>query len=112
MSPESGGFAFLPLCRPWCRHPLATCSDVVFLDWCGNPVRCVIDTIVIRQRPPSAGTLSWSAWAKGGRHAGEGAEIRECEGESMPQNIYDDPEFFAGYSQLRRSREGLAGAPE
>jgi SAM-dependent methyltransferase len=30
----------------------------------------------------------------------------------MPQNIYDDPEFFAGYSQLRRSREGLAGAPE
>ena len=30
----------------------------------------------------------------------------------MPQNIYDDPDFFAGYSQLRRSREGLAGAPE
>ena len=30
----------------------------------------------------------------------------------MPQNIYDDPEFFEGYSQLRRSREGLAGAPE
>src|SRR5499426_4726321 len=30
----------------------------------------------------------------------------------MSQNIYDDPAFFAGYSQLRRSREGLAGAPE
>ena len=30
----------------------------------------------------------------------------------MPQNLYDDPEFFAGYSQLPRSREGLAGAPE
>lgn len=30
----------------------------------------------------------------------------------MAQNIYDDPEFFAGYSQFRRSREGLAGAPE
>jgi ubiquinone/menaquinone biosynthesis C-methylase UbiE len=30
----------------------------------------------------------------------------------MPQNIYDDPEFFEGYSQLPRSREGLAGAPE
>src|SRR5947209_5154105 len=30
----------------------------------------------------------------------------------MPQNIYDDPEFFEGYSQFRRSREGLAGAPE
>jgi ubiquinone/menaquinone biosynthesis C-methylase UbiE len=30
----------------------------------------------------------------------------------MPQNIYDDPQFFAGYSQLLRSREGLAGAPE
>jgi SAM-dependent methyltransferase/catechol 2,3-dioxygenase-like lactoylglutathione lyase family enzyme len=31
---------------------------------------------------------------------------------SMPQNIYDNPDFFAGYSQFRRSREGLAGAPE
>ncbi|MCW3096633.1 MAG: SAM-dependent methyltransferase [Chthonomonadaceae bacterium] len=30
----------------------------------------------------------------------------------MAQNIYDDPDFFAGYSQFRRSREGLAGAPE
>src|SRR5438034_11057589 len=30
----------------------------------------------------------------------------------MPQNVYDNPDFFAGYSQLRRSREGLAGAPE
>ena len=30
----------------------------------------------------------------------------------MPQNIYDDPDFFEGYSQLRRSCEGLAGAPE
>jgi Cyclopropane fatty acid synthase and related methyltransferases len=30
----------------------------------------------------------------------------------MAQNIYDDPEFFEGYSQFPRSREGLAGAPE
>ncbi len=30
----------------------------------------------------------------------------------MAQNLYDDPDFFAGYSQFRRSREGLAGAPE
>jgi SAM-dependent methyltransferase len=30
----------------------------------------------------------------------------------MSQNIYDQPDFFAGYSQFRRSREGLAGAPE
>ncbi len=30
----------------------------------------------------------------------------------MADNLYDDPEFFAGYSQLLRSREGLAGAPE
>ena len=30
----------------------------------------------------------------------------------MAQNIYDTPEFFAGYSQLRRSLHGLAGAPE
>ena len=30
----------------------------------------------------------------------------------MTQNIYDDEEFFAGYSRLRRSVEGLDGAPE
>lgn len=30
----------------------------------------------------------------------------------MPQNIYDNPVFFAGYSQFQRSREGLVGAPE
>jgi SAM-dependent methyltransferase len=30
----------------------------------------------------------------------------------MTQNIYDDPEFFAGYSRLGRSIEGLEGAPE
>jgi SAM-dependent methyltransferase len=28
------------------------------------------------------------------------------------QNIYDDEKFFAAYSRLRRSVEGLAGAPE
>lgn len=30
----------------------------------------------------------------------------------MTQNIYDNPGFFAGYSQLRRSVEGLDGMPE
>ena len=30
----------------------------------------------------------------------------------MTQNIYDDPQFYKGYSQLRRSVEGLDGAPE
>lgn len=30
----------------------------------------------------------------------------------MAQNIYDDPEFFAGYSQLARQVQGLDGAPE
>lgn len=30
----------------------------------------------------------------------------------MAQNIYDSAEFFAGYSRLRRSVEGLAAAPE
>lgn len=30
----------------------------------------------------------------------------------MAQNIYDDPAFFEGYSRLRRSQEGLDGAPE
>ncbi|MDX0663604.1 methyltransferase domain-containing protein [Sinorhizobium medicae] len=30
----------------------------------------------------------------------------------MAQNIYDKPEFFAGYSQLGRSLHGLDGAPE
>jgi len=30
----------------------------------------------------------------------------------MAQNIYDRPDFFAGYSRLDRSVRGLAGAPE
>jgi len=30
----------------------------------------------------------------------------------VAQNIYDDPQFYEGYSQLRRSVDGLAGAPE
>jgi SAM-dependent methyltransferase len=30
----------------------------------------------------------------------------------VTQNIYDDAEFFEGYSRLPRSVEGLAGAPE
>lgn len=30
----------------------------------------------------------------------------------MAQNIYDDPAFFAGYSQLGRSQQGLDGAGE
>lgn len=30
----------------------------------------------------------------------------------MAQNVYDDQAFFAGYSQLPRSIEGLDGAPE
>jgi SAM-dependent methyltransferase len=30
----------------------------------------------------------------------------------MTQNIYDDPEFFAGYSRLGRSVDGLDGAAE
>ncbi len=30
----------------------------------------------------------------------------------MAQNIYDDPTFFAGYSQLPRQVQGLDGAPE
>lgn len=30
----------------------------------------------------------------------------------MSQNIYDDPNFFAGYATLDRSVKGLDGAPE
>ena len=30
----------------------------------------------------------------------------------MTQNVYDNEEFFAGYSRLRRSVDGLEGAPE
>ncbi len=30
----------------------------------------------------------------------------------MTQNIYDDPDFFTEYAKMRRSIEGLAGAPE
>ena len=32
--------------------------------------------------------------------------------EKLPQNIYDNPEFFEGYSRLARSVEGLEGASE
>jgi ubiquinone/menaquinone biosynthesis C-methylase UbiE len=31
---------------------------------------------------------------------------------NLPQNIYDRPDFFEGYSQLGRSVEGLDGAME
>lgn len=31
---------------------------------------------------------------------------------NMSQNIYDDPQFFAGYATLDRSVKGLDGAPE
>ena len=34
------------------------------------------------------------------------------DGDFMSQNIYDDPEFFAGYATLDRSVKGLDGAPE
>ena len=34
------------------------------------------------------------------------------DGDIMSQNIYDDPEFFAGYATLDRSVKGLDGAPE
>lgn len=34
------------------------------------------------------------------------------DGDVMSQNIYDDPEFFAGYATLDRSVKGLDGAPE
>lgn len=30
----------------------------------------------------------------------------------MSRNIYDDPDFFAGYAQLPRSQQGLDAAPE
>jgi SAM-dependent methyltransferase len=30
----------------------------------------------------------------------------------MAQNVYDRPDFFAGYAELSRSLQGLAGAPE
>lgn len=32
--------------------------------------------------------------------------------DSMAQNIYDNPDFFAGYSRLPRQVQGLDGAPE
>jgi len=38
--------------------------------------------------------------------------VRQTEARIMTQNIYDNPEFFAGYSQLGRSVDGLDGAAE
>ena len=32
--------------------------------------------------------------------------------DNIAQNIYDNPDFFAGYSQLPRQVRGLDGAPE
>lgn len=43
---------------------------------------------------------------------GCGACDRMAAGATVTQNIYDDPAFYAGYSRLRRSVEGLDGAPE
>lgn len=43
------------------------------------------------------------------RGAGQPSKFDE---EVMGQNIYDDPDFFAGYGQLERSRSGLDGMPE
>src|SRR5262249_10877011 len=102
MSPESGCFAFLPPCRSCGSHPLATCSDFGF-SWLVWQSWLVCNRHNGHQATATIGwnTLLASMDEAGFRHAGEGAEIRECEGESMPQNIYDDPEFFAGYSQLR-----------
>jgi len=40
------------------------------------------------------------------------AALRQIENAPVSQNIYDDPVFFAGYSRLRRSIEGLDGAAE
>src|SRR4051812_22613075 len=47
------------------------------------------------------------------RHSGLTlGEVAPCALIAMTQNIYDQESFFAGYSQLRRSIEGLEGAPE
>src|SRR5215470_16867391 len=37
---------------------------------------------------------------------------RHAGGRAMTQNIYDDPDFFAGYGKLDRSIRGLEGAAE
>ncbi len=42
----------------------------------------------------------------------ESAGSREAMSETEAQNIYDNPEFFAGYAQLNRSKFGLEEAPE
>ena len=51
------------------------------------------------------------------RHCRRRARPDSCEGPAnsratMAQNIYDNEAFFAGYSRLPRSIEGLDGAPE
>lgn len=45
--------------------------------------------------------------------AGESsASPRKCENPTAKQNKYDDPVFFEKYSQMSRSKQGLAGAGE
>src|SRR5438128_6471992 len=54
----------------------------------------------------------WSNWAPRWRSLSVSRRPPPPSNRGMTQNIYDDPEFFAGYSQLLRSREGLDGMPE
>ena len=49
-TPRSGFFAFFPPCRAWGSHPLATCSDLVSLGWCGEHG---LHQTLIESLPPS-----------------------------------------------------------
>jgi SAM-dependent methyltransferase len=56
-----------------------------------------------------------ASFAGGGRgclHRRDALPIGVSMEDNMAQNIYDNPEFLAGYSQLPRQVHGLDGAPE
>jgi hypothetical protein len=65
---------------------------------------------------PSPTSVSWGgakARRRGVRAGREGAASALSRSERRPpQNVYDDPTFFAGYKDLREKDAGLNGALE
>src|SRR6516162_4286802 len=65
------------------------------------------------RRSPAISTAPSKRVSGSSRHSPGSPASAALRGVSaMTQNIYDNEEFFAGYSRLRRSVEGLDGMPE
>jgi len=60
----------------------------------------------------SRGAFSSACGLSGIRDRRTGAGEQPVPNNSKPQNVYDDPVFFAGYKALRQNDTGLNGAVE